>query len=68
MEECLSRMLIDTNVKILSTDEIPYSNVIAESSLLITDYSASAFDFAYLKKPVLYLQSDKEEFFGGKHI
>lgn len=68
MDECISRMLIDANVNILSTDNMFYSQVVAESNLLITDYSAAAFDFAYLRKPVLYLQSDKEEFFGGKHI
>ena len=25
------------------------------------------FDFAYLRKPVLYYQADKEEFFSGAH-
>ena len=29
-------------------------------SLLITDYSSVAFDFAYLKKPVIYYQSNKD--------
>ncbi|HEE6697163.1 TPA: CDP-glycerol glycerophosphotransferase family protein [Campylobacter coli] len=34
-----------------------------ESSLIITDYSSVAFDMAVLKKPVLYYQFDKDEFF-----
>ncbi|PZT47649.1 capsular biosynthesis protein [Helicobacter valdiviensis] len=33
------------------------------SSLMITDYSSVAFEMAYLEKPVLYYQFDKEEFF-----
>ncbi|HFU5741284.1 TPA: CDP-glycerol:glycerophosphate glycerophosphotransferase [Campylobacter jejuni] len=33
------------------------------SSLMITDYSSVAFEMAYLKKPVIYYQFDKEEFF-----
>ncbi|ELF7387106.1 CDP-glycerol glycerophosphotransferase family protein, partial [Campylobacter coli] len=37
------------------------------SSLMITDYSSVAFDMAVLKKPVLYYQFDKDEFF-IKHL
>ncbi|HEB9356650.1 TPA: CDP-glycerol glycerophosphotransferase family protein, partial [Campylobacter coli] len=33
------------------------------SSLMITDYSSVAFEMAVLKKPVLYYQFDKDEFF-----
>lgn len=44
-----------------------YQKIFAESDLLITDYSSVAFDFAYLRKPVIYYQQDKEEFFSGAH-
>lgn len=40
-----------------------YKNIIEEADLLITDYSSIAFDFAYLKKPVLYYQFDGDEYF-----
>ena len=40
-----------------------YRDAFAEGDLLVTDYSSVAFDFAYLKKPVLYYQFDKEHFF-----
>ncbi|EAJ5680835.1 glycosyltransferase [Campylobacter lari] len=33
------------------------------SSLMITDYSSVAFEMAYLKKPTIYYQFDKEKFF-----
>ncbi|EAK0451902.1 capsular biosynthesis protein, partial [Campylobacter lari] len=33
------------------------------SSLMITDYSSVAFEMAYLEKPTVYYQFDKEEFF-----
>ena len=33
-----------------------YSDIFNHSSLLITDYSSVAFDFAYLEKPVIYYQ------------
>lgn len=45
--------------------ETKYRDVFAESSLLVTDYSSTAFDFAFLRKPVLYVQFDKETFFAN---
>ena len=42
---------------------VPFSRVFSESSLLVTDYSSVAIDFAYLGKPVIYAQFDKEKFF-----
>ncbi len=35
-----------------------YREVFAESALLLTDWSSTAFDFAYMKKPVVYAQFD----------
>ena len=34
---------------------------------MLTDYSSVAFDFAYLRKPIVYAQFDKEAFFSGEH-
>lgn len=47
-----------------STD---YRDVYAISSLIVCDYSSAVFDFAYLRKPIVYAQFDAEDFFGGKH-
>jgi glycosyltransferase involved in cell wall biosynthesis len=40
-----------------------YPRAKSEGSLLITDYSSVAFDFAYLKKPVVYTPFDKDSFY-----
>lgn len=40
-----------------------YRKIFAESSLIITDYSSVAFDFAYLRKPIIYFQFDKAAIF-----
>lgn len=40
--------------------------LLKESGLLVTDYSSVFFDFAYMRKPVVYFQFDQDEFF-GKH-
>ena len=40
--------------------------LLKESKLLVTDYSSVFFDFAYMRKPVVYFQFDQDEFF-SKH-
>ena len=35
---------------------------------MVTDYSSAVFDFAYLRKPVVYFQFDADEFFSGGHV
>lgn len=37
-----------------------FQNLINESSLIISDYSSVTFDFAYLKKPVIYYQPNDD--------
>ena len=49
-------------------ESIPYRDIFAESNLCVTDYSSAVMDFAYLRKPVVYVQFDKEKFFSGEHI
>lgn len=50
----------------LVTDKM-YKDIISESDLLITDYSSVAFDMAYLYKPVVFYQKDKDTFLSGNH-
>ncbi len=40
-----------------------YQEEFKNNALLVTDYSSVAFDFAYLKKPVIYAQFDEEDFY-----
>lgn len=42
-----------------------YQKEFSENALLITDFSSVAFDFAYLRKPVIYTQFDFDTFFEG---
>lgn len=50
----------------ISSDFLNYKDIFSRSALLVTDYSSVAFDFAYLRKPIIYAQFDKEEFFSGQ--
>ena len=54
----LARFRLDDSVTVLGAD-VRYREVFAESALLLTDWSSTAFDFAYMKKPVVYAQADE---------
>ena len=51
------------NLENVTLSEGPYQEMFKTASLMITDYSSVAFDFAYLKKPVIYYQ-DGEYHYG----
>lgn len=53
---------IPSYVKIAKQNE-SLQTLFCNSSLMITDYSSIAFEMACLKKPVIYYQFDKKEFF-----
>lgn len=57
----------DVRVKFFAFEK-PYSEIYAESNLVVTDYSSACMDFALLRKPVVYCQFDHEQFFCGEHI
>lgn len=54
------------DVQVLGSDAA-YRDIFANSSLVISDYSSVIFDFAYLRKPVIYTHFDRESFFAGDH-
>ena len=54
-------------VVIASFKDYDVQTLLKESRLLITDYSSVYFDFAYMKKPVVYYQFDKEQFESGHY-
>lgn len=56
----------DGIVTIGTQREYDVQQLLIHSSILITDFSSILFDFAYMKKPILFYQFDKERFF-GKH-
>ena len=50
----------------IETKNINYQKEFCENKLLVTDYSSVFFDFAYLKKPVIYYQADRDSFYEGQ--
>ena len=59
-----SKQSIDftSNNHILIKESCQYQKLLARASLLITDYSNIFYDFGYVKKPIVYLQFDIEEY------
>lgn len=53
------------NDRIIFADKETYDvqQLLKESKLLVTDYSSVFFDFAYMKKPTVFYQFDKNLFF-----
>lgn len=51
------------NLVEVKTPPYNYKEAFSKGSILLTDYSSVAFDFAYLFKPVLYSQFDKKNFY-----
>ncbi len=43
---------------VAATGDISYEKILTESSLMVTDYSGVQFDFAYMKKPLVYYHPD----------
>lgn len=46
-------------VKIIPSLTVNYEKILTESSLMVTDYSGVQFDFAYMRKPVVYYHPPK---------
>ncbi len=50
-------------VEIIKFGDYGVQDLLKESKLLITDFSSVFFDFAYMRKPVIYYQFDEQTFY-----
>lgn len=53
----------NTNIIIASEQDFDVQELLKKSACLVTDYSSVAFDFAYMKKPLIYYQFDEIEYY-----
>ncbi len=56
-----------SRVKLAVFKQYDVQTLLKESALLITDYSSVFFDFAYMKKPLIYYQFDKKSFYDNHY-
>jgi hypothetical protein len=55
----------ETHERVILADRRRYDvqRLLKESAVLVTDYSSVSFDFAYMGKPLIYIQPDAERYF-----
>jgi CDP-glycerol glycerophosphotransferase len=60
----------DAGVRLIAPGDADVQDLIKQSAIMVTDYSSVGFDFAFLGKPVIYFQFDRERFLGrnGSHL
>ena len=57
----------NSRIKIADSKQYNVQNLLKESSIMITDYSSVAFDFAYMNKQVIYYHFDYKAYREGQH-
>jgi hypothetical protein len=62
------RMELPAHVAPLSFAGVDVQELYGRCALLVTDYSSVAFNTAYLDRPVVYFQFDREAMLGGLHV
>ena len=55
------------NIKVATNADFDIQDLIKEFGCLITDFSSVFFDFAYMKKPLVYFQFDYEKYREGHY-
>lgn len=55
-------------VSLHSYETSDVQELLARAAVTVTDYSSQAFESAYLERPVVYYQFDRDEFFSGAHV
>ncbi len=53
-------------ISIAEKGDVDYTALFEKGSMLVSDYSSTTVDFAYLKQPVIYTQYDRDSFFAGQ--
>lgn len=58
---------LNKNIRIVCSKDADLQCMMKKAGLMITDYSSVSFDFAYMRKPLLYYQFDYEKFRKGHY-
>lgn len=63
MHAYLDRFELPREVTVASYDDVDVREMIVRARVLVTDYSSTAFNMAYIQRPIVYFQFDREEYF-----
>lgn len=67
VQPALPAMNLPRDVLRLTFADNDVQDLFARAAVFVTDYSSVAFDAAYIERPVVYFQFDREAFLGGEH-
>ena len=59
---------VPDHVRLLSFEDEDVRETFARARVLVTDYSSMAFNAAYIERPVVYFQFDRERVLSGEHL
>ena len=65
MRHYLDRLRVSPGVEMVSYDDADVREILARAAVLLTDYSSTAFNAAYLDIPVVYYQFDQQDYFSS---
>ena len=57
----------DKKINFIDMSTVNVQDLIINTGILITDYSSISFDFAFMEKPVIFYQFDREKFLEARH-
>lgn len=64
----LSEFHLPSYIDVVSHEQASIQELFCRAAIMVTDFSSVAFDMAVLKKPILYYQFDRDDFYGGGHL
>ena len=68
LQAAREHLVVPDHVQLLSFQGQSVRETFARSRVLVTDYSSMAFNAAYIERPVVYFQFDRERVLSGEHL
>ena len=68
LQSAVPGMDLPTEIEVLSYDVEDVQQHFARAAVVVTDYSSTAFNAAYIDRPVVYFQFDADRVLGGAHV
>jgi glycosyltransferase involved in cell wall biosynthesis len=68
LQEALGSMPLPDHVLPLGFDDNDAQELFARAAVMVTDYSSMAFNAAYIDRPVVYYQFDRDRVLSGEHV
>ncbi len=68
LQSAVPQMDLPDHIRAFTFAHNDVQELFARAAVLVTDYSSVAFDVAYIERPIVYFQFDRELALGGEHV